>query len=116
MRGGGGQPGDAEASPLAGDSSLAVTGGGTAFVAFTGEATTEAGEATTAIYLTRLGDDGWSEPERVPADPDLAHQTPELVADGETLHLAWSTTRAGSAVRDIFHATRGAASGASRTT
>jgi hypothetical protein len=95
-----------KASTLAGDSSLAVTAGGTAFVAFTGEATTEGGEPTTAIYLTRLGDDGWSEPERVPADPELAHQTPALVADGDTLHLAWSTTRADSAVRDIFYATR----------
>ncbi len=95
-----------EASSLAGDSSLAVTASGIAFVAFTGEATTEAGEASTAVFLTQLGPDGWSAPERVPADPDLAHQTPKLVADGETLHLAWSTTRADSAVRDVFHATR----------
>ena len=94
-----------EVSPAAGAvdgaSSMAITDGGAVFVAFAGPA----GEEGSAVSLTRLGADGWTEPEVVPADPERDHRSPMLAAHGETLHLVWSMSRAEGG-GDIVYASR----------
>lgn len=95
-----------EVSPAAtavdGAGSMAITDSGAVFVAFASPAS---GDAETAVSLTRLGADGWTEPELVPGDPEQAHTSPILAAHGETLHLAWSMSRAEGG-SDILYASR----------
>ncbi|HKE15688.1 MAG TPA: hypothetical protein VKB80_12510, partial [Kofleriaceae bacterium] len=91
---------------LASSSSLAVTDGGAVFVAFSGPAQTTGGANTSAMFVTQLGTDGWSEPELVSADPDQAHTAPVLTAEGETLHAFWSMTRADGEGNEIMYASR----------
>jgi hypothetical protein len=95
-----------EVSPAAsaadGAGSMAITGSGAVFVAFASRAS---GTEESAVSLTRLGADGWTEPELVPADPEQAHTSPILAAHGETLHVAWSRSRAEGG-SDILYASR----------